>query len=194
MTLILIRRALTSGFWNAVAFGSGSISADLFYITLVYVGIAPLLADHVWLRVALWTLGALWLAWLGIDAIRSARRPLAAAADAQADTSAQSFMAGVGVTLLNPLTIVGWITLGGSYLALYPEAQALAGGLLALGAVIAGLMSHVVTLSGLMALGRRWLRPGWVRVFSGLAGVVLLVIALNFAVSALQAAIQQVAL
>ena len=192
VTIGLVRRSLLIGFWNAVSFGSGSVSADLFYISLVYFGVAPLLTEHVWLRVVLWTGGAVWLAWLGIGAIRSAWQPEELVEGDNGGGNLQGYIAGAGITLLNPLTIIGWLTLGGGYFALYTEAYTLSGGLLALLAIIAGLMSHVIILSGVLSAGRRWLRPGVVRGVSAAAGGILLLIALNFLVSAIQGILGEV--
>jgi L-lysine exporter family protein LysE/ArgO len=182
----LVQRALKWGFWNATLFGAGSASADLLYIGLVYLGIAPLLAERLWLRVTLWGLGALWLAWLGVGAIRSALRQPDADLTHGGDSHWQSYVAGAGITLLNPLTIVGWLTLGGAYFALYPETRTLGGGLLGLLAIIGGLMAHVIGVSALMAAGRRWVGPGLVRGVSAAAGVLLLWMAAGFLWSAVQ--------
>ena len=87
VTIALMRRALADGFWSAVAFGGGSASADLLYVSLVYFGVAPFLAEVLWLRVGLWALGGLWLAWLGVDAIRGALRPPQTAEDGEGTAS-----------------------------------------------------------------------------------------------------------
>ncbi len=185
VTIGLMQRALNGGFWHAALFGSGSVSADLVYISLVYFGVAPLLAEWLWLRIALWMLGALWLGWLGLEAIRGALRQADVGSVPDGAGYRRSYLAGVGVTLMNPLTIVSWLALGGGYFALHPETRTLTGGLLALLAIVGGLMSHVV-VSALLATGRRWMRPGMVRGLSVLAGAVLMVIAANFLWSAAQ--------
>jgi len=186
VTVNLMRRALSYGFWNATAFGGGSASADLLYISLVYFGVAPLLAEQVWLRIGLWLLGAAWLGWLGVDAIRSALKPQNAGEDLKDAGRRRSFLAGVGVTLLNPLTIVSWLTLGGGYFSLHPLTQTLQGGLLALAAIVAGLMTHVVVVAFALATGRRWLSSRVVQGLSVAAGVILLLIATGFLLSAIQ--------
>lgn len=191
VTIALMRRALMLGFWNATCFGGGSASADLVYIGLVYFGVAPLLTEVTWLRVTLWALGALWLGWLGVDAIRSARQAVSTTAQVEGG-KVRSYVAGVGITLLNPLTIVSWITLGGGYFALHPETRTLGGGLLALLAILVGLMSHVVVVSAVLASGRRWLSPTLLRALSALAGVILLLIAVSFLLSAAQGVLESV--
>jgi hypothetical protein len=65
VTVNLMRRALNYGFWNATAFGGGSASADLVYISLVYFGVAPLLAEQAWQRIGLSVGGASGWAWHG---------------------------------------------------------------------------------------------------------------------------------
>jgi len=186
VTINLMRRALSHGFWNATAFGGGSASADLLYISLVYFGLAPLLAEQVWLRVGRWLLGAAWLGWLGVDAIRSAIQAQVTGGDLDAGGRWRSYLAGVGVTLLNPLTIVSWLALGGGYFSLHPLTQTLQGGLLALAAIVTGLMTHVVVVSLTLATGRRWLGPRVVEGLSIVAGAVLLLIATGFLASAIQ--------
>jgi threonine/homoserine/homoserine lactone efflux protein len=186
VTVNLMRRALNYGFWNATAFGGGSASADLVYISLVYFGVAPLLAEQAWLRIGLWLLGAAWLGWLGVDAVRSALQTQAAGSELDGDGRWRSYLAGVGVTLLNPLTIVSWLALGGGYFSLHPLTQTLQGGLLALVAIVAGLMTHVVVVALVLATGRRWLSPRVVQGLSVAAGGILLLIAIGFLVSAVQ--------
>ncbi len=121
---------------------------------------------------------------------QAARRGVEFGAAQGADSRFSSYVAGVGVTLLNPLTIVGWIALGGGFFSRHPETQLLGGGLLALLAIIAGTMSHVVVLSAVLATGRRWLSPRVVQGVSAAAGAILLLIAASFLVSAVQGMVQ----
>lgn len=186
VNITMMRRALAVGFWNATVFGGGSVSADMFYITLVYFGVAPLLAGSAWLRVVLWLFGAVWLAWLAVDAMRSAQDPALAEALPGASSNARSYFQGIGITLLNPLTIMGWLTLGGGYFALHPETQSITGGLAAVLSIVGGLITYNVVVSAALAVGRRWLPTGFIRGMSVIAGVFLLVIALTFLVSAAQ--------
>lgn len=186
VNVTMIRRALAQGFWNATAFGGGSASADLVYIALVYFGLAPLLDQQLWLRVGLLGLGALWLAWLGLDSIRSARKGPVVEGERQRDGHLRSFVQGVGVTLLNPVTIAGWVFQGGGFLARHPETRSLTVGLLALLSVMLGLMAYVIVVSGLLATGRRWVGPGVVRLVSFVAGGMLLLFAAGLLISAVQ--------
>jgi L-lysine exporter family protein LysE/ArgO len=181
----MIRRALAQGFWNATAFGGGSASADLVYIGLVYFGLAPLLDQQIWVRVGLLVLGALWLGWLALGSIRSARQVVALGPEYETDDTLRSYVAGVGVTLLNPLTITGWIFQGGSFFARHPETRTASGGLWALLAIQLGLMAYVVIVSALLATGRRWVKPTGIRSLSLVAGVMLLMFAAGLLLSAM---------
>lgn len=130
VTLVAAQRTLRFGFPNGLAFQFGSCVADSLYIVLVYAGVAALIADNRPLRVVLWCASGALLAWMAYDALRAKPAPAAAAGREPAGAASAAgrddadpgrktaFLAGIGVTLLNPVTIVGWIALAGNFFLL----------------------------------------------------------------------------
>lgn len=133
VTLVAAQRTLRFGFPNGLAFQFGSCVADSFYIVLVYAGVAAVIADSRPLRIVLWCASGALLAWMAFDALRpkaapepaagaalAGAGPAAAAGPAERNNTADpgrkaAFFSGIGVTLLNPVTIVGWIALAGNF-------------------------------------------------------------------------------
>lgn len=162
------QRAIAGGFRNAFTFNLGTILADAFYALLVYAGLAALLADSNLFRLGLWLLGGAWLCKMGLEAMRTRLDVAALDGTAQASTGWRSFRAGVLITLLNPLTIVGWIALAGNFFTRWqpgwPTLEA--AGWLAIVAMLAGALSWVVLVGLVFSRARQVISP---RLLAGLS-------------------------
>lgn len=169
------RRAITSGFKPAFIFNLGSTSADLFYASAVYFGLAPLIANSEGFKLGLWIIGGAWLIWLGISAMRPSNHPHLNA-DSPAESPLKGYFSGVSVTLLNPLTILGWVSLAGNFFANWrgdwPAIESF--GFIAIAVMLAGVMTWMVGLMGLLSSLRRFINPLALRAISLLAGLFLL--------------------
>lgn len=128
VTIVAAQRTLRFGLRNGFVFQLGSCVADSFYIMLVYVGVATVIADNRVLRATLALASGLLLAWMAFDALkpRSASRANAEESSGETGNGATvrsygrrgTFFSGIGVTLLNPVTVVGWIALAGNFFLL----------------------------------------------------------------------------
>ncbi|NJL94156.1 MAG: LysE family transporter [Anaerolineae bacterium] len=149
------RRAITLGFRPALLFNLGSLTSDGLYVLLVYVGLAPLLAESAALRLVLWGVGGAWLCWLGLEAIRTRLDADVLDGAVAGEAPWRSYTAGVGITLFNPLTIAGWVALAGSFFAGWDSAwgSRVAWGWLAMVSMLVGVM-RVGGGGGLGALER----------------------------------------
>jgi threonine/homoserine/homoserine lactone efflux protein len=187
-TIAASRRAVTHGFGAAFIFTLGSLLADAFYVLLAYLGLAPLLAASEIVRLLLWTFGGAWLCWLGWDALRTRIDAAMLQGDVQPDRALTGFMAGLGVTLLNPVTIVGWIAVAGSFFAgwsdnwlpLYPY------GLLAITGMLLGTLIYSLAVLGFLSWIRRFINPRILTGASMLAGIALILFGLGAWWSALR--------
>lgn len=190
VTIATGQRAIVSGFWPAFVFNLGSVTSDALYAFAVYFGLAALLTQSAPLRLALWVLGGAWLCWLGLSAIRT-RIDLTAGGAAPFATGWRDYRAGLLITLFNPLTIVGWIALAGSFFTrwdnTWPPLET--AGALAVGAMLVGAMAWVVVLALALSAARRWVSPRAVRIVSAVSGVALI----GYGLSAWWAAVELLA-
>lgn len=123
--LMAIRSGLRDGWPAALGIGLGAASVDFVYMGLTYLGVTPVLARVAWLSVALYLGGAILLGRMGWGALRDrpgagAGLPLAAGDLPLAPrrlTFMRAFLIGLGITAVNPATIVLWLTLGGAFSA-----------------------------------------------------------------------------
>jgi len=103
--LMVVGRSLSSGFRSTVSLVGGILLGDLFYMALVFIGLAALGEILGEFFVVVRVLAAIYLIYLGISLWRKdPRKPLASGA-ASAD-GFKSFLTGFGITLGNPKAIL----------------------------------------------------------------------------------------
>ncbi len=123
VTVIACQRAIQYGFRNSLIFTIGSSLSDIFYICLVYFGLANFI-HHETSKLALLVLCGLLLVLLGVATMVSAKEE--AGADSKAAVKLQSrpwvtFVSGIVITLTNPMTIIGWIAIAGNFFVLWKD-------------------------------------------------------------------------
>ncbi len=190
----LIKRGLRSGFRAAFPLGLGAVTADLFYLILVAVGIGPFLSTYRDLRTVMWLVSFVILGYLGGSGIwgtlknrknragqetyslqeeaDSRIRPVQPVAD-------NSFLLGVGIEISNPITIALWLSLGGGTLsALHGQSRWTIAALLI--GVATGSTFWFGVLSGLVSAGRRFVKPVVFKAVTVVCSMVLLGFAIRF--------------
>ncbi len=185
VNVAVIRRGLASGFTPAWMLGLGAGIADAIFVILVFLGLAPILDHSFAFRVVLWGVGGAFLIYLGVSGMR-VRQVLATSAGASASRELHPFVAGFGITMLNPMTIVSWAAIGGAFFAMFAVDASILNGLTLAGSVFLG----SVLWSGTVALTvhyARWLVNDRVlRVVSLVASLALVAFGLGFLVQAAQ--------
>jgi threonine/homoserine/homoserine lactone efflux protein len=113
----MIRRGLRVGFWAPFCIGLGAVTADFFYVTLASFGFSSLAHVGV-VRGSLMLLGAALLSFLGIAALREARRPVLATENPgqQSLSKARYYLLGLMLCLANPMTIAYWLVVSAAFL------------------------------------------------------------------------------
>lgn len=123
VTIISFQRALLYGYKNSMIFTLGSCLSDIFYILLVYFGIASIVSSNEILKIILWIFCGFILLYLGIDSLITLRKN-------EKSTNSKkilqkgtygTFLSGILVTLTNPMTIIGWIAIAGNYFLIWNE-------------------------------------------------------------------------
>jgi L-lysine exporter family protein LysE/ArgO len=179
VTVIACQRALQYGFRNSLLFTIGSSLADIFYICLVYFGLASFLQDGT-SNTMLWLLCGLLLLIIGAATVLSAVR--GAGAEESGVSPLQSrpwgtFFSGIGVTLTNPMTIVGWIAIAGNFFIMWKDRAPAGGGYFALtiAVIMFGVLAWFVPLIYAASRLHRILNRKLQRYLIGFSGLCLIV-------------------
>jgi threonine/homoserine/homoserine lactone efflux protein len=192
VNLEIIRRAIRVRLAAGFFVGLGATMVDLGYFLLVTIGLGPILLLYarstvgliiggtILVIVALLSLHAAWLSWKGKVPAEMAPGDI----PKTRHLLFNSWLTGVGMTALNPMTIFFWVTLPGFLLHGAPEGKVF---LVAAGfAVWLGAFSWVVMLIGILKFARRYIGPRMFAVVSAGGGLIILALAIKFWLSGAQ--------
>jgi len=181
-----LRQGLRGGFAPALAVQIGSLVGDSTWVVLGLAGAAALLSlPHVELPLAL--AGAALLAWLGLQALRDAFRPMPPIASVATTFQGhgKALYLGAALSLSNPLNITYWAALGGTITALIGARPTAADYGIFIAGFLASSLLWCFIAAGLVALLRRHLNAWLWRSLNLITGTGLLYLALLTARNAL---------
>jgi L-lysine exporter family protein LysE/ArgO len=123
VTIIACQRALQFGFRNSLFFTFGSCLSDIFYLVLVYFGVANFIASNDIYKIILWFVSGSVLFFIGGSSIYSLinKKEHSKTIDNYQNSRLATFISGIVVTLSNPMTIVGWIVVAGNFYLIWNE-------------------------------------------------------------------------
>ena len=182
----IIRRGLRDGFVAALMVGCGSTAADLLYVILVYLGVAPL-AQRPLFRIPLDAAAAAVLGLLAWECYREARgRVLLPAGDGtrEAVPNRNALASGFLITLTNPMTIVFYFSLFGGAVARMHDASR-GTHLLYVGSVVVGCLIWSFLLALLLGWGKHKVGNRAVRAITAASSLALAYFAVRFLLEAL---------
>lgn len=178
VNIAVIRRGLVAGFFPAWMLGLGAAVADTFYVILVFLGLASVLTESILFRLALWIIGGVFLIYLGVT---SARPP---SIDTSISTTSPKelhpFLTGLGMTLLNPMTIVSWLAIGGAFFSTIALVQRGVSGAVFVAGIFAGSALWFSSIAAVLHFARRWVNDRALRIVSLIASLVLIAFGLGF--------------
>jgi threonine/homoserine/homoserine lactone efflux protein len=177
----IIRRGLRNGFLPALLVGCGSTAADLFYVVLVYLGVAPL-ARQPFFRIPLNAAAAAVLGMLAWKCYREARGLVSLPPNdgiREADSGRSALTSGFLITLTNPMTIVFYFSLFGGAVARMHDAPKSAH-LLYVGCVILGCLLWSLLLAMLLGWGKKRMGVRAVQVIGAASALALAYFAVRF--------------
>lgn len=111
-----MERGIRSGFWSSWLLGLGSMTGDIIYLLVVYLGTVHFI-DNPFMKTLLWFIGSFVLIYIGIESLLGARKINNLQRSAKREALLKSFGTGFFLSLLNPITIMFWIGIYGSVLA-----------------------------------------------------------------------------
>ena len=123
VTIIACQRALQFGFRNCLLFTMGSCLSDIFYLALVFLGIANFIASNNIYKIILWFVSGSVLFIIGgfsIFSLINKKQSSKKINDFQSNRLA-TFISGVVITLSNPMTIIGWMVVAGNFYLIWNE-------------------------------------------------------------------------
>lgn len=183
-SVAVIQAGLRYGFRRAFLTGMGITSADLTYMLVVYFGLSGFINIPL-VKILIWSMGALILAYLGVQSIREGGRKIDF--DGTAASSGRSpFVIGYLVNISNPIAVVFWLGIFGSLISATAEGQPGVIGLLKGSTILIGILIWHASMSALTHWGKRFVNERSARLISIAAGAVLFLFAVRFAVSAIR--------
>jgi L-lysine exporter family protein LysE/ArgO len=172
--LEMIRRNLVSKTRHGIAFGFGACAADVTYVVLLLLGAAMILTHHRLIEV-MGVIGALVLIWFGVSAFRMNPNNNAELVTNANKHSLVHAFEGYLLTLLNPMTILFWVSVS-AQLALLSN-QGRPAMLSLMGGVLFGTFSWVLVLNTFLHFTHRYLPQALMRNLNRIGGVLLLIFA-----------------
>lgn len=179
VTIETLRRGMRGGFRPALGLQLGSIIGDTTFCVLAFLGLAPLVTHNI-VRIPLWVMGALVLAYLGLSAVRDAMGQMkldtaVAAGDVVGGLGMRgSFRTGAVMSLTNPMAILWWVSIGGAMLASGLTDLSPTGTAAFIASFVLGCTLYAFSMAGLVGFGRQFIRPTVFRVATALSGLALL--------------------
>ena len=172
-TIVILRHALTGGRGTGLAAVSGVQLGLLFHTALTVAGISLLIASSPVLFKALTVIGAVYLAWLGIQSLRGVGGLVVETGAAPAG-AARACREAALCNILNPKVILWYLALLPNFVN--PEAGDVTAQLIVLSALMIAINVLWQAPMALAADGvRRWLgRPEAMRAINRVSGVILL--------------------
>jgi threonine/homoserine/homoserine lactone efflux protein len=108
-------KGLKNGFWHAWIVGLGSMMADAFYMTLVYLGLVQFLGIPI-VQIFLWLFGSFVLIYTGIESILKTNT-FSLNYGRNKDSLLRCFITGFIMSISSPLSVLFWLGIYGSVLA-----------------------------------------------------------------------------
>ena len=194
----IARHVLRGGFVPGFALGCGAVSVDVFYAVTAGEGVRRLALSEA-LQSSLGAAGAALLAYLGVMCIRGEREawrsdPITASSPPDAGATAgvasirRPYVAGLLMTLLNPMTLAFWFVAVPATAG--PAGSGAGGGrglLIVCAGVFVGTISWVVCFAGVLALAGRYRRNWWLAAADAAGGAAMLVFAAVALLSSIRA-------
>jgi len=116
VTIVSSQKAIISGFKNSMFFTIGSCFSDIFYILIVFFGLAPLLNNSVLFKILFWYFSGGLLLYFGFDSFRTLKTKTILSNNPDMNKAMlKNIVSGVLITLSNPMTIAGWVVIAGGF-------------------------------------------------------------------------------
>ncbi len=171
----LVRRTLIKGFWAGTLINIGQFSGNTLLLSSIFFGLGPFLTSTI-SKITLYLIGGCILVWLSISAFRIKIKDIGESYNKTIKDN-NSFFAGFGIAIANPIVIAFWISLSGSYFMQFASKYAAF-----LNIVLAafGFVVFYVFLTSIVHYTKHKIPPKYVVLLSRIFGMVLIVYGASF--------------
>lgn len=111
----IIRRTLTKGFLSGFLLSIGEFVGNFLVLLLIYFGLSQLFTFKL-INISLYIAGSLILGYIGISAFKLTKENIEKSYNRKR-LDRNSFVAGFGIAITNPVAIALWLSLVGSYIS-----------------------------------------------------------------------------
>ncbi|MEY9096476.1 LysE family transporter [Paenibacillus sp. RC84] len=178
-----LEKGVRFGFVHAWLVGAGAMVADLFYMLLIYFGVAHFL-DTPFMKTFLWLFGCFVLLYTGIVTLKSLKLKESGEMR-ESPSEMSSFRSGFFIALTSPLTILFWLGIYGSILAQSSQNDDAGQALWQSLGVFVGIMVWDVSIALIASSFHRFGNRLILQITSLLAGISLILFGLYFGYQAL---------
>ena len=188
VTVVAAQKSILYGFKSSMFFSIGSCISDIFYILIVFFGIAPLLNNNIPFKIAFWFLSSVLLFYFGFDSFRSLKKDITFSNYPISQSFlVKDILSGIGITLSNPMTIAGWVVIAGGFFthwkAQWPAMQQY--GLLSILIMMIGVLCWFVPLLFIISKIKVFINTGVLIAFVTLSGLFFMAVGLYSLYSAI---------
>ncbi|MET3697148.1 threonine/homoserine/homoserine lactone efflux protein [Bacillus oleivorans] len=165
-------RGIKYGFFHSWFIGLGAMTADAFYMILVYLGVVHFL-DTPFMQTFLWSFGSFVLVYTGVETIINSG-PSVTGSIRKKEPVYRSFLAGFLLSISNPLTILFWLGIYGSVLAKTATTYDVGQLWLYSSVILIGVMLWDFTMAFISSSFRKFLNMKMLNLISKLSGLSLI--------------------
>ena len=171
ITVEMTKQGLKNGFIHGWAVGLGGMTIDITLIILLSPGLASILALPI-IQIPMWLIGAVFLLYLGYDAINNADKDITLGGEKITKSFASSFKNGLLVAV-SPGNIVFWVNVFGVVLAKNYASDESHFFIVALG-ILSGILLHDLGLLSIISITRKALNRKMIKWLTIMSGILLI--------------------
>lgn len=179
VNLEIIKRGLNSGFRQALLTGTGAMSADATYLTLIFFGLISFF-EIVSLKIALGLFGSLILIYLGVLSAKQYLDPSPISPNRPAPLLKSPFITGYVLAISSPMTIVWWTGVFGALLASQTNQRTNLSAFLSCLSILLGCFLWVLFLAIVLHYGKKMINEKIISRISLVAGLCLIIFGIYF--------------
>lgn len=178
--LEIMRKGLSQGFFSALSVGIGGITADLFFMVLIYFGLARFIMIGT-VQLFLYLFGSSFLLYIGFQTINHRHRTVTQLRYERRSHLYSSYFTGLTIALINPINLMFWFGIYGSTLANLSTNNSTATFLTTTAFLFSGILIWNVCLAFLASFSGRFLNTTLFPFINIGAGICLLFFGFHFA-------------